>query len=130
LQPFADGLKLVVKEIVIPYKASRFIFVLGPTLTLFLGFIGWVAIPFDLYTVTLNLNYSILYLLVVSSLGVYGIFLAGWASNSKYALMGSLRSIAQMISYEVSISLIVIPILLFGGSLNLSKIIYMQYKVV
>ena len=77
MQPFADGLKLVVKEIVVPYKASQFVFILGPTLTLFLGFIGWAAIPFDLYTLVLNLNYSLLYILVVSSLGVYGIFLAG-----------------------------------------------------
>jgi len=89
-----------------------------------------VAIPLDSYTVVLNLNYSVLYVLVVSSLGVYGIFLAGWASNSKYALMGSLRSIAQMISYEVSISLIVIPIILLAGSLNFNKIIYLQQKTV
>jgi NADH-quinone oxidoreductase subunit H len=130
LQPFADGLKLVIKEIIIPNKANKFLFIFGPSVTLFLSFIGWVAISFDLNTQILNLNNSLLYVLVISSLGVYGILLSGWASNSKYALMGSLRSVSQMISYEVSISLLVIPIILFSGSLNLNQIIYVQSKTV
>jgi len=130
LQPFADGLKLVIKEVIIPNKANKFLFIFGPSVTLFLSFIGWVAISFDLNTQILNLNNSLLYVLVVSSLGVYGILLSGWASNSKYALMGSLRSVSQMISYEVSISLLVIPIILFSGSLNLNQIIYVQSKTI
>jgi NADH-quinone oxidoreductase subunit H len=130
LQPFADGLKLVIKEIIFPNKANKFLFVFAPSITLFLSFIGWSSISLDLNTQILNLNNSLLYVLVVSSLGVYGILLAGWASNSKYALMGSLRSVSQMISYEVSISLVIIPIILFSGSLNLNKIIYTQIKTI
>ena len=130
LQPFADGLKLVVKEIIMPTKSNKFLFVFGPSITLFLSFTGWVSISFDIYTQILNLNASLLYVLVISSLGVYGILLSGWASNSKYALMGALRSVAQMISYEVSISLIIIPIILLCGSLNLNKIVYIQMKTI
>jgi len=126
LQPFADGLKLVIKEIIIPNKANKFLFIFGSGLTLFLSFIGWVTIPFNPFNQLLVINTSMLYLLSISSLGVYGILLAGWASNSKYALMGSLRSVSQMISYEVSISLIIIPIILFSGSLSLSKIVCTQ----
>lgn len=128
LQPFADGLKLVVKEIIIPSRANKALFIFSPCFTLFLSFIGWVAIPFDMYTFILNMNASLLFIFVVSALGVYGIFLAGWASNSKYALLGSLRSIAQMISYEMAISLCAIPVVLFCGSLNINKIVYMQAK--
>lgn len=128
LQPFADGLKLVIKEIIIPTKAITFLFLLAPGLVFFLSFIGWVAIPFDIYTHILSLNYSLLFILVVSSMGVYGMILAGWASNSKYALFGALRSVAQMISYEVCISLCLVSVILFSGSLNLNKIIYMQVK--
>jgi len=123
-------LKLIVKEVIIPNKANKFLFIFGPGVTLFLSFIGWISISFDLNTQVFNLNNSLLYVLVVSSLGVYGILLSGWASNSKYALMGSLRSVSQMISYEVCISLIIIPIVLFSGSLNLNKIIYLQEKTV
>lgn len=130
LQPFSDALKLVVKEIIIPNKANKFLFILGPMITLFLSLIGWIVISFDLYTLIWNLNCSLLYVFVVSSLGVYGILLSGWASNSKYALMGALRSVAQMISYEVSISLIMIPIILLSGSLNLNKIIFSQIKTI
>lgn len=130
LQPFADGLKLIVKEIVIPNKANKFLFILGSSLTLFLSLIGWIAIPFNIFNPLLVLNTSLLYILVISSLGVYGILLAGWASNSKYALLGALRSVSQMISYEVSISLIVIPIILLSGSLSLSKIVSIQILTV
>jgi NADH-quinone oxidoreductase subunit H len=126
LQPFADGLKLIIKEIVIPNKANKFLFIFGSSLTLFLSLIGWVAIPFNPLNSLLVMNTSLLYVLVISSLGVYGILLAGWSSNSKYALLGSLRSVAQLISYEVSISLIVLPIILFSGSLSLSDIIHTQ----
>ena len=130
LQPFADGFKLVIKEVIIPNKANKFLFVMAPGITLFLSFISWVAISFDLNTQILNINNSLLYVLVISALGVYGILLSGWSSNSKYALMGSLRSVSQMISYEVSISLIVIPIILLSGSLNLNQIIFMQEKTI
>ena len=130
LQPFADALKLIIKEIIVPNKANKFLFIFAPSFTLFLSFIGWLAISFDLYTIIFNLNNNLLYILVVSSLGVYGILLSGWASNSKYALMGSLRSVSQMISYEVSINLIIIPVILFTGSLNINKIIFMQMKTV
>lgn len=130
LQPFADGLKLLVKEVIVPNKANKFLFVFGPCITLFLSFLGWSAISFDSYTLLLNLNCSLLYVLVISSLGVYGILLSGWASNSRYALLGGIRSVAQMISYEVSISLIILPIILLAGTLNLNKIIYVQMKTV
>lgn len=130
LQPFADGLKLVVKELIIPTKASKILFVFSPFFTLFLSFIGWVSIPFDSCTRVFDLNCSLLYVLVVSSLGVYGILLAGWSSNSKYALMGCLRSVSQMISYEVSISLIILPIILLASSLSLNEIIEVQKDIV
>jgi NADH-quinone oxidoreductase subunit H len=113
-----------------PNKANKFLFIFGSIFVLFLSFLGWVAIPFDIYTQILNLNYSLLYILVISSLGVYGILLAGWSSNSKYAMLGALRSVSQMISYEVAISLCIIPICMFCGSLDMNKIVYMQIKTV
>lgn len=130
LQPFADGLKLIIKEIVIPNKANKFLFILGSSLTLFLSFIGWVIIPFNPLNTLIVLNTGLLYILVISSLAIYGILLAGWSSNSKYALLGSLRSVSQMISYEVSITLIVIPIILLSSSLSLIKIVYTQILTV
>jgi NADH-quinone oxidoreductase subunit H len=130
LQPFADGLKLVVKEIIIPNKANRFLFIFGSSLTLFLSLIGWVVVPFNVLNPLVTINTSLLLVLVVSSLGVYGILLAGWSSNSKYALLGSLRSVSQMISYEVSISLIVIPVILLSGSLSLSTVVNSQVLTV
>jgi len=130
LQPFADGLKLFLKEIIIPTKANNFLFIFSPLLTLFLSFLGWIVISFDLYTKLFILNNNLLFILIISSFGVYGILLSGWSSNSKYALLGSLRSIAQMISYEVSISLIIIPIILLSGSLNLNQIIVMQNETI
>jgi NADH-quinone oxidoreductase subunit H len=130
LQPFADALKLIVKEIIIPTKSSKFLFLFSPFLTIFLSLISWVVIPFDGYTRNFDLNFSLLFILVVSSLGVYGILFAGWSSNSKYALMGCLRSVSQMISYEVSISLIIIPIILFSNSLNINLIIDSQKNTI
>jgi len=117
---------LIIKEIIIPNKANKFLFIFGSGLTLFLSFLGWLAIPYNVFNPIFVLNTSLLYVLVISSCSVYGILLAGWASNSKYALLGALRSVSQLISYEVSISLIIIPIILFSGSLSLSKIIYIQ----
>ena len=130
LQPFADAVKLILKEIIIPVKANNFLFIFSPMITLFLSFLGWIVVSFDLYTRIFNLNNNLLFVLVVSSLGVYGILLSGWSSNSKYALMGSLRSVSQMISYEVSISLILLPIILLSSSLNLNQIIYIQSETV
>lgn len=129
LQPFADALKLLLKEPIIPGNANRYLYVIAPILTLFLSFIGWAVIPFDYGSVYSNINIGILYLFAVSSLSVYGIILAGWASNSKYAFLGSLRSAAQMISYEVSIGLIIISVLLAVGSLNLTNIVLCQEDI-
>jgi len=128
LQPLADGLKLIFKEIIIPSVSNKKLFFLAPLLTLFLSFNAWIVIPnsFDSYLVDFNL--SLLYILMISSIGVYSILLAGWSSNSKYALLGGLRSVSQMISYEVAISLLIIPILFFSGSLNLLDIVYVQSK--
>lgn len=127
LQPIADGLKLVIKEIVIPIKSNRFLFILSPILTLLLSLISWAVIPFSFSNVVANVPLSLLYLLVVSSLGVYGILISGWASNSKYAFLGSLRSLAQMISYEIILGLLILPPLLFSGSLNLITIVWRQW---
>jgi len=126
LQPLADGLKLVIKEMIIPTFSNKILFVFSPFLTLILSFSGWVIIPHSLDSYIVDLNLSLLYVLAVSGLGVYGILLAGWASNSKYALLGGLRSVAQMISYEVSIGLTIIPILILSGSLNLIDIVFIQ----
>nr|YP_008802545.1 NADH dehydrogenase subunit 1 [Monomastix sp. OKE-1]AGZ90198.1 NADH dehydrogenase subunit 1 [Monomastix sp. OKE-1] len=128
-QPFADGLKLLVKEPVLPSNANSVIFLLAPVLTFTLSLISWSVIPFDSGVVLADLNVGILYLFAISSLGVYGIITAGWSSNSKYAFLGSLRSAAQMVSYEVSIGLILITVLLCVGSLNLSDIVKAQQDV-
>jgi NADH-quinone oxidoreductase subunit H len=125
LQPFADGLKLIIKEVLIPSKSNRVLYCIAPALTLFLSFIGWVVIPFSSEVLLFGVS-SLLYILVVSSLGLYGVLLAGWASNSKYAMFGSLRAVAQMVSYELSISLICMPVILLSGSLSLNSIVYMQ----
>jgi NADH-quinone oxidoreductase subunit H len=130
LQPLADGLKLVIKEIIIPNLSNKKLFLLAPFLTLVLSFSAWAGIPLSFESYIIDLNLSLLYILVISAFGVYGIMLAGWSSNSKYALLGGLRSISQMISYEVSISLIIIPILLLSGSMNLIDIVYIQTKSV
>jgi len=129
LQPFADGLKLLHKETIIPNRANPFIFLIAPLLTFGLSLSAWAVIPFGPGLVISNINLGLLYLYAISSLGVYGIIIAGWASNSKYAFLGALRSAAQMISYEVSIGLVFITVLLCVGSLNLSHIVEAQRHV-
>ncbi len=126
LQPFADGLKLVLKETIIPAAANRFLFILAPMITFITALIAWAVVPFDDGWVIADINVGILYLFAISSLGVYGIIIAGWASNSKYAFLGALRSAAQMVSYEVSIGFVLITVLLCAGSLNLSEIVKAQ----
>nr|WAX04123.1 NADH dehydrogenase subunit 1 [Polysiphonia sp.] len=129
LQPLADGLKLFVKETILPSSANITIFILAPILTFLFGLLSWCVIPFDEGLVFADLNIGVLYLLAISSLGVYGIIIAGWSSNSKYAFLGALRSTAQMISYEVSIGLIIINVLLCSGSLNFSEIVLAQQNI-
>jgi NADH-quinone oxidoreductase subunit H len=129
LQPLADGAKLLFKETVIPSGANRFVFVVAPILTFVLSLIAWAVIPFDAGIVISNINVGILYLFAISSLGVYGIIMAGWSSNSKYAFLGGLRSAAQMVSYEVSIGFVIVSVLLCVGSLNLSDIIAAQRTI-
>ena len=126
LQPIADGLKLLFKETIIPVGANRVVFLLAPMLTFILSLIAWAVIPFDEGWVLADINVGILYLFAISSLGVYGIIMAGWASNSKYAFLGALRSAAQMVSYEVAIGFVIISVLLCVGSLNLSEIVKAQ----
>jgi NADH-quinone oxidoreductase subunit H len=123
LQPFADGLKLLTKETIIPAGANRVVFIMAPMLTFTLALVGWAVIPFDAGWVVADINVGILYLFAISSLGVYGIIMAGWASNSKYSFLGGLRSAAQMVSYEVSIGFVIVSVLLTVGSLNLSTIV-------
>ena len=126
LQPFADGLKLLLKETIIPSQANRVIFVIAPMVTFMLALLGWAVIPLSSEFVIANVNVGVLYLFAISSLGVYGIIMAGWASNSKYAFLGAIRSSAQMVSYEVSIGLVIITVLLLAGSLNLGEIVQAQ----
>ena len=126
LQSAADLLKLLFKEIIIPEKANKMIFVLGPIVTCFVALSSWAVIPFSEGWVVADINVGILYIFAVSSLGVYGIIMGGWASNSKYPFMGAMRSAAQMVSYEVSIGFVIITVLLCVGSLNLSEIVYAQ----
>lgn len=129
LQPLADGLKLLLKEPVLPSNANTVIFLLAPVLTFMLSLVSWAVIPFGYGVVLSDLNVGVLYLFAISSLGVYGIITAGWSSNSKYAFLGSLRSAAQMISYEVSLGLIIITVILCAGSLNLSEIVLAQQEI-
>ena len=129
LQPFADGLKLLVKETVIPKASNKLIFLVSPVYTFSISILGWAAIPFSETNVFADINLGLLYVLSVSSLGVYGIIMAGWSSNSKYAFLGSLRGAAQMISYEVSMGMILASVLLFTGSLNLTKIVIYQKTI-
>ena len=126
LQPLSDGFKLFVKESILPSNSNKFIFIFSPIITFFISLMGWGIIPFSKYAVLSEINLGILYILAVSSLGVYGIILSGWSSNSKYAFLGALRSTAQMVSYEVSIGFIIIIILICVGSFNLSFIIEAQ----
>lgn len=122
LQPMADGIKLMFKETIIPASSNRAMFFLAPMVTFVLALVAWAVIPFDAGLVLADINVGILYLFAISSLGVYGIIMAGWSSNSKYAFLGALRSAAQMVSYEVSMGFVIITVLLFVGSLNLSSI--------
>jgi len=129
LQPFADALKLLVKELVLPSAANKVIFIVAPLVTFLLSLVGWAVIPLAESVVISDINLGVLYLFAISSLGVYGIIIAGWSSNSRYPFLGALRSAAQMVSYEVSIGLIIINVILCVGSLNLTKIVMFQQYV-
>jgi len=128
-QPFADGLKLLMKETVIPSGANRVVFIAAPVLTFTLALVAWAVIPFDYGVVISNINVGILYLFAISSLSVYGVIMAGWASNSRYAFLGALRSAAQMVSYEVSIGFVLVTVLLCAGSLNLTDVVMAQRHI-
>jgi NADH-quinone oxidoreductase subunit H len=129
LQTVADALKYILKEIIIPASSNKIIFVLAPVVTMTLALVAWAVIPFDDELVLADINVGILYLFAVSSLGVYGIIMGGWASNSKYPFLGAIRSAAQMVSYEVSIGIIIINVLLCVGSLNLKDIVNAQQNL-
>ena len=126
LQPIADAVKLMFKEVIVPTPASKVVFIIAPMITFVLSLIGWAVIPFGKGLVLADINVGVLYVLAISSLGVYGIIMAGWASNSKYAFLGAIRSSAQMISYEVSMGLVIVTVLLTTGSLNLTEIVESQ----
>ena len=126
LQPIADGLKLLSKETILPSGANRAVFLMAPMLTFILALVAWAVIPFGEGIVLADINVGVLYLFAISSLGVYGVIMAGWASNSKYAFLGALRSAAQMVSYEVSIGFVIITVLLCVGSLNLTDVVLAQ----
>ncbi|MDC1248093.1 NADH-quinone oxidoreductase subunit NuoH [Pelagibacteraceae bacterium] len=126
LQSLADALKYIFKEVIIPSSSNKIIFILAPIVTMTLALISWAVIPFSATQVLADINVGILYLFAVSSLGVYGIIMGGWASNSKYPFLGAIRSAAQMVSYEVSIGVIIINVLLCVGSLNLNEIVMAQ----
>ena len=129
LQSLADALKYLFKEIIIPSSSNKVIFILAPIVTMTLALIAWAVIPFSATQVLADINVGVLYLFAVSSLGVYGIIMGGWASNSKYPFLGAIRSAAQMVSYEVSIGVIIINVLLCVGSLNLTDIVLAQEKI-
>jgi len=129
LQPLSDGFKLLIKETVIPSSSNKFIFILSPIITFVISLMGWAIVPYDKFSILAEMNIGLLYLFAVSSLGVYGIIMSGWSSNSKYAFLGALRSAAQMISYEVSIGFIIVTIILCCGSFNIQKVIECQKNV-
>jgi NADH-quinone oxidoreductase subunit H len=129
LQPFADAIKMLMKETIVPSGASRFLFILAPMLLFMLAMLAWAVIPVNDGWAIADINVGVLYLFAISSLGVYGIIIAGWASNSKYAFLGALRSAAQMVSYEVSMGFVIVTVLLCVGSLNLSDVVRAQTKV-
>jgi NADH-quinone oxidoreductase subunit H len=129
LQPLSDGLKLFVKESLFPSSGDRFLFLISPLLTFIVSLLGYAIIPFDEYSLLVELDAGFLYLFAVSSLGVYGVILSGWSSNSKYAFLGALRSTAQMISYEVSIGFILLTCILCCGSLDLQVVIASQQEI-
>src|SRR5215471_17492746 len=126
LQTIADAFKFLLKEVIIPSGANKVIFFLAPLVSVMVAFIAWAVIPFNKGWVIADINVGILYLFAVSSLGVYGTVMAGWASNSKYAFLSALRAAAQMVSYEVSIGFVMITVLLYAGSLNISAIVHAQ----
>jgi len=125
LQPIADALKLIKKELIIPDKSNKLLFLLAPVITFSLAIAGWAVVPINDFVIA-DINIGVLYMLAISSLGVYGIIIAGWASNSKYAFFGAMRSAAQMISYELSIGLCIVTVLLTSGSLNMREIVIAQ----
>ena len=125
-QPLADGLKLLTKEMILPTKANKGVFILAPIMTFGLALVAWAVVPFDQGWVVADINVGVLYLFAISSLGVYGIIMSGWASNSKYAFLGGLRSAAQMVSYEVSMGFVLVAVMLMVGSLNLTKVVEAQ----
>nr|NP_038180.1 NADH dehydrogenase subunit 1 [Synura synuroidea]AAF36946.1 NADH dehydrogenase subunit 1 [Synura synuroidea] len=126
LQPLSDGFKLFVKEAIVPSSSNKLIFILSPAVTFIISLLGWAIVPFNKYSTLAEINLGILYFLAISSLGIYGIIMSGWSSNSKYAFLGSLRSTAQMISYEVAIGFIITTIIISVGSFNLQEIIDSQ----
>lgn len=126
LQPFADAIKLLMKEMIVPTKSDKVLFILAPLVTFSLSLIGWTVIPFDKGMIIADINVGLLYILAVSALGIYGIIISGWASRSKYAFLGAIRSAAQMISYEISIGIIILIVVMFSGSLRLESIIESQ----
>ncbi len=129
LQPFADAFKLLFKEPILPTQANSVIFLLAPMITFTLAFVAWAVIPIDAGLALADINVGILYLFAISSLGVYGIIMAGWASNSQYAFLGALRSAAQMVSYEISMGFVIVTVLLTVGSLNLTAIVEAQKTI-
>lgn len=129
LQSFADGFKLILKETIIPSNSNSLIFLFSPIFTFLISLLGWVVIPFGIGGVIINLNLGILYFFAISSLGVYSIIMAGWSSNSKYAFLGSIRSAAQMISYEISMGFVLITVFICVGSLNLTSIVLAQESI-
>src|SRR6201990_209121 len=129
LQPLADGVKLFLKETIAPSSANSILFLIAPMITFMTALIAWAVVPFDDGWVIADINVGILYLFAISSLGVYGIIIAGWASNSKYAFLGALRSAAQMVSYEVSIGFVLVSVLLCVGSLNLTDVVRAQHNI-
>lgn len=126
LQPIADALKLLQKEVIVPSAANRFLFILGPLLTLAPALVAWAVLPFNAGWVVANINAGVLFLFAMTSLGIYGILISGWASNSKYAFFGAMRSAAQMISYEIALGFVLVGVLLAAGSMNLSDIVIKQ----
>ena len=129
LQPIADGLKLVIKETVLPVVSNKGLFLFAPILSLTLSILGWAVIPFGVALTIFDHSIGVVYFLAISSLGVFGVLFAGWSANSKYALLGSLRSTAQMISYEVVIGLIILMVVLLANSMNLTSIVESQNSV-
>lgn len=129
MQPFADALKMMMKETIIPTGANRILFILAPMITFALAMLGWAVIPVNDGWAIADINVGILYLFAISSLGVYGVIIAGWASNSKYAFLGAMRSAAQMVSYEVSMGFVIVTVLLCVGSLNLTDIVRAQERI-